>query len=98
MLNIFTKTPDLAIHTPTLDGYIKIVNHIIHSGYRWGSGRVTIREYFWDKYGNNTCITVEDMVLYFCSCSYCFRNRVEIISIREFYNRIKYDDIIGELI
>jgi hypothetical protein len=78
-----------AIHTPTIEDFVEVVELSLYLGNRWRCGSTSIQENYWVNNGDSTCIIVKNGIITYCNKLYALVGpRYHIINMELF----RYDN------
>lgn len=62
-----TEYNNIAVHTPTVEDFIEVVEYFLDCGLEWRSTGRRLNDHHWNNYKQNTCVTIElNKITYGC--------------------------------
>ena len=77
-----------AINTKTLNDFKEIIEWAFNQGMSWRDGSTHDHSNFWEEYGSETCVVIDDMEITYCHCTYFIGTYKKVLSMEQFRKRM----------
>lgn len=93
---------DIVIFTPTINEYITVIEYYIRTGIIWCDGYTGVCKNCWFEYKQRTYVMIENHVLGYGDIGYLeldiYNQDILVLTMKEFYYKIKCIKIFGEFV